>query len=136
MPLLVDAAQTVGRLAPTGDWDLLTASAHKWGGPAGVGILAVRTGTRGAAHCRRTSTESGRMPGPVPLPLVIAAAAALQARGSEMAASAVRHADQTAVRRREIQARVPDVEMLGPDDPAAGSPTSSRSPASTSRARR
>ena len=118
VPLHVDAAQTVGRLSPTSDWDLLTASARKWGGPAGIGILVVRTGTRWRSPLPEDEHESGRMPGPVPLPLVISAAAALQARAASMAAVAGAQAEQTALLRREIQARVADVEMLGPDDPA------------------
>ena len=122
VPLHVDAAQTVGRLAPTSDWDLLTASARKWGGPAGIGILVVRTGTRWRSPLPEDEHESGRTPGPVPLPLVIAAAAAVQARSSDMAAIGKRQAEQTALLRREIQARVPDVEMLGPDDPAVRLP--------------
>ena len=122
VPLLVDAAQTVGRLAPVQDWDLLTASARKWGGPAGVGILAVRTGTRWRSPLPDDEHEQGRMPGPAPLPLVIAAAAALQARGTLDDVDREHQAAQTALLRREIQVRVPDVEMLGPDDPAARLP--------------
>ena len=122
VPLHVDAAQTVGRLPAAQHWDLLTASARKWGGPAGVGILAVRTGTRWRSPLPEDEHENGRMPGPVPLPLLIAAAAALQVRANATAVLAERHAEQTALLRREIQARVPDVEMLGPDDPAARLP--------------
>ncbi|MBX6386707.1 MAG: aminotransferase class V-fold PLP-dependent enzyme, partial [Microbispora sp.] len=36
VPLLVDAAQSAGRLPIPEGWSVLTASAHKWGGPAGV----------------------------------------------------------------------------------------------------
>lgn len=46
VPLLVDATQVVGRDLIPADWDLLTASARDWGGPAGVGVLAVRTSAR------------------------------------------------------------------------------------------
>jgi cysteine desulfurase len=118
VPLHVDAAQTVGRLPVNRHWDLLTASARKWGGPAGVGILAVRTGTRWRSPLPEDEHESGRMPGPVPLPLVLAAAAALQARARAMAAIAETQAQMTSLLRREISRRVPDVEVLGPDDPA------------------
>ena len=122
VPLLVDAAQAAGRLAPVQHWDLLTASARKWGGPAGVGILAVRTGARWRSPLPEDEHEQGRMPGPVPLPLVIAAAAAVTARANLTAADGEHQAAQTALLRREVQARVPDVEMLGPDDPAARLP--------------
>ncbi len=46
IPLLVDAAASAGRVPVAAGWSLLVASAHKWGGPAGIGVLAVRKGTR------------------------------------------------------------------------------------------
>src|SRR5258708_17822793 len=46
VPLLVDAGASAGPLPGPGGLALLTASARKWGGPAGVGVLAVRHGTR------------------------------------------------------------------------------------------
>ncbi|TDC18059.1 aminotransferase class V-fold PLP-dependent enzyme, partial [Streptomyces sp. 8K308] len=36
VPLLVDAAQSLGWGAVPGGWSLLAGSAHKWGGPGGV----------------------------------------------------------------------------------------------------
>lgn len=44
VPLLVHAVQAVGRGPLGSDWDVLAASARDWGGPAGVGLLVVRSG--------------------------------------------------------------------------------------------
>ena len=117
VPLHIDAAQTVGRVAVPARWDLLTASARKWGGPAGVGILAVRTGTRWRSPLPEDEHESGRMPGPVSLPLVIAAAAAAagaqqrDGRGRRTPGGADRSA---AARGRRPGARRRDARPRGP----------------------
>ncbi|HEU5035184.1 MAG TPA: aminotransferase class V-fold PLP-dependent enzyme [Mycobacteriales bacterium] len=113
VPLHVDAAQSVGRVPLPGGWDLLTASARKWGGPAGVGVLAVRAGTRWRSPLPEDEHEGGRAPGTLSLPLVLAAAAALQARADEQAAEAERSSVLVERIRREVPRRVPDVELLG-----------------------
>ena len=113
VPLFVDAAQSLGRVPLPDTWDVLTASARKWGGPAGVGILAVRTGTRWRSPWPEDEHEGGRMPGPVALPLVLAAAASLEARLREMSEEADRLAALVTRIRTELPARVPDVEVLG-----------------------
>lgn len=46
VPLFMDAAASVGRLPLPIRWSALAASAHKWGGPGGVGVLAVRRSAR------------------------------------------------------------------------------------------
>ena len=63
VPLLVDAAQSLGWGPVEGGWSVLAASAHKWGGPAGVGLLAVRKGVRFAPQGPADERESGRAPG-------------------------------------------------------------------------
>jgi cysteine desulfurase len=103
VPLLVDAAQTVGRMAVPGSWSLLTASAHKWGGPPGVGVLAVRTGTR-------FSPLPG---GPCDLPAVVAAAVGLQAAVAESAAEDARLRPLVDRIRARVAETVPDVEVVG-----------------------
>lgn len=104
VPLLVDAAQTVGRAPVAPGWSLLTASAHKWGGPAGVGVLAVRTGTRTAAALPS---------GPVNLPAVLSAAVGLQAAVAEQAAEDARLRPLVDVIRSRVAAEVPDVDVVG-----------------------
>ena len=39
VPLFVDACASMGRLPLPDGWYALAGSAHKWGGPAGVGVL-------------------------------------------------------------------------------------------------
>jgi cysteine desulfurase len=117
IPVLVDAAQSVGRLPLPAAWDVLTGSARKWGGPAGVGVLAVRRGTRWRTPGPEDEHEAGRAPGVVALPLALAAAAALEARSREQAAEAARLSPLVERIRDELPRRVADVEVLGPADP-------------------
>lgn len=46
VPVFADAAAAAGQVPLPAGWDVAAASAHKWGGPAGVGVLLVRKGTR------------------------------------------------------------------------------------------
>ncbi|MCK9894033.1 cysteine desulfurase family protein [Frankia sp. AgB32] len=121
VPLHTDAAVTVGHL-PVDlrvlGADLLTASAHKFGGPAGVGILAVRTGTRWRSPGPVDERESGRVPGYPDVPAIVAAAAALAARAAELAAQRPRLAGYVAELRRRLPELMDDVELLGDPDPA------------------
>ncbi|WP_203996723.1 cysteine desulfurase family protein [Micromonospora lutea] len=113
VPLCVDAAQVVGRApVPTG-WSVLTASARKWGGPPGVGLLVVRKGTRWESPWPSDERESGRTPGTVNLPAVVAAAASLRAAAADAAAQAVRLSALVDRIRARVAAEVPDVEVVG-----------------------
>ncbi|RJL31430.1 cysteine desulfurase family protein [Bailinhaonella thermotolerans] len=113
VPLLVDAAQTIGRAPLPGGWSALAGSAHKWGGPAGVGVLAVRKGTRWRSPLPEDERGYGRVPGFENVAGAAAAAAALRARAAEMAAESARLSALVDRIRAEIPARVPDVEVQG-----------------------
>ncbi|MFJ1805513.1 MULTISPECIES: cysteine desulfurase/sulfurtransferase TusA family protein [unclassified Streptomyces] len=113
VPLLVDAAQSLGWGAVEGPWSLLAASAHKWGGPSGVGLLVVRKGVRFVAQGPVDERESGRAAGFENIPAIVAAAASLRAVRAEAAAEAVRLRELTARIRSRVGALVPDVEVVG-----------------------
>ncbi|GAA1274494.1 aminotransferase [Planotetraspora silvatica] len=113
VPLLVDAAQSAGRLPIPRGWSVLTASAHKWGGPAGVGVLAVRKGTRWRSPYPEDERERRRVPGFENVPAIVAAAAALRARAAEEAEEGPRLSALVDRIRREVPRLVPDVEVIG-----------------------
>ncbi|MEV6206842.1 aminotransferase class V-fold PLP-dependent enzyme [Kitasatospora sp. NPDC051914] len=113
IPLLVDAAQSAGRLPVPHGWSLLAASAHKWGGPAGVGVLAVRKGVRYASPLPPDERERGRVPGYVNVPAIVAAAASLRAvRADAERENARLHGLVEHIRTR-VPELVPEVEVVG-----------------------
>ncbi|MEX3107238.1 MULTISPECIES: cysteine desulfurase/sulfurtransferase TusA family protein [unclassified Streptomyces] len=104
VPLLVDAAQVLGWGEVPEGWSVLTGSARKWGGPSGVGVLAVRKGVRFAP---REDEEFGN------LPAVVAAVASLRAVRADAAVEAVRVRELTSRIRERVARLVPDVEVVG-----------------------
>jgi cysteine desulfurase len=113
VPLLADAAQTAGRLPIPPGWSVLTASAHKWGGPAGVGVLVVRKGTRFRSYLPEDERERRRVPGFENVPAVVAAAAALRGATDEAREEGARLSALVERIRREVPELVPDVEVIG-----------------------
>ncbi|MFC9928976.1 cysteine desulfurase/sulfurtransferase TusA family protein [Streptomyces sp. NPDC127190] len=113
VPLLVDAAQSLGWGPVEGGWSLLAASAHKWGGPSGVGLLVVRKGVRFAAQEAVDERESGRAPGFENIPGIVAAVASLRAVRAEAAQESVRLRELTARIRDRVPQLVPDAEVVG-----------------------
>ncbi|MFE7750508.1 cysteine desulfurase/sulfurtransferase TusA family protein [Streptomyces sp. NPDC057428] len=113
VPLLVDAAQSLGWGPVAGRWSLLTASAHKWGGPSGVGLLAVRKGVRFAPQGPSDERESGRAAGFENIPAIVAAAASLRAVRAEAPAESVRLRALVDRVRAAVAGLVPDVEVVG-----------------------
>ncbi len=117
VPLLVDAGASAGRLPAPAGWSLLTASARKWGGPAGVGVLAVRRSTRWREPFPADDREGRRVPGFPNVPEILAAAASLTAMGRERAGLDGAQRALSARIRDVVPARVPDAVVHGdPDD--------------------
>ncbi|MFG3440597.1 cysteine desulfurase family protein [Nonomuraea sp. NPDC047897] len=113
VPLFVDAAQTAGRLPVPAGWSVLAASAHKWGGPAGVGVLAVRKGTRFRSFLPEDERERRRVPGFENVPAIVAAAAALRAVTAEAETERARLSALVDRIRETVPKVVPDVEVIG-----------------------
>jgi cysteine desulfurase len=120
VPLFVDAAQSLGRLPVPPGWSLLSASAHKWGGPPGVGVLVVRKGVRWLSPYPGDDRHRPRPVGAVDLPAIVAAAASLRAVLAEAQAEAARLSALVDRIRATVAATVPDVEVVG--DPVARLP--------------
>lgn len=111
VPLLTDAASAIGHVPLPRRWSVLTGSAHKWGGPAGVGVLVVRRGTRWQ---NPFPGEDGleQIGGFANVPGALAAAAALQAVLAEQAEVTQRQFGQVE-RIRALAAALPDTEVVG-----------------------
>ena len=112
VPLFVDACASAGRVPLPAGWTAAAASAHKWGGPAGVGVLLVRKGTRWRSPFPGDDRVDERTCGFENVPAALAAAAALQAVVAERDEVATR---QVALidRIRAAVALIPDVEVVG-----------------------
>jgi cysteine desulfurase len=116
VPLLVDAGASAGRMPPPTGWSLLTASARKWGGPAGVGVLAVRRSARWREPWPADDREGRRVPGFPNVPEILAAAASLTAMGRERAALDGALRALVARIRAVVPQRVPDAVVHGDPD--------------------
>ncbi|GGK87687.1 cysteine desulfurase family protein [Mangrovihabitans endophyticus] len=113
VPLHVDAAQSVGRLPVPPGWSSLSASARKWGGPAGVGVLTVRKGVRWVSPHPGDDRFRPRATGAASVPAMVAAAASLRAVLAEADVENRRLSALVDLIRSEVARTVPDVEVVG-----------------------
>jgi cysteine desulfurase len=87
VPLVVDATASIGHIPAPSHWDALVAHPADWGGPGGIGVVAVRRGTRWL-HAWPEGDDWA--PGGVNVPLALASAVALQERMETLDADANR----------------------------------------------
>jgi len=115
-PVFVDACASTGRLPLPDGWAAAAASAHKWGGPAGVGVLLVRRATRWRNPFPGDERIDERATGFENVPAALAAAAALRAALAEQAQLSAEQASLTAMLAEAVRA-IPDTEVfLAPGD--------------------
>lgn len=109
VPLVVDAAHSVGHDPLPRSWDVLTADARLWGAPT-LGVLAVRTGTRWRDPFPVVGGSAAGIPA---LPIIVSAAAGLRAVIAERDYEARRLAGLVERIRRAVPSSLTDVEVLG-----------------------
>jgi cysteine desulfurase len=112
VPVFTDACASMGRLPLPDGWSVAAGSAHKWGGPAGVGVLLVRKGTRWRNPFPGDDRVDERTAGFENVPAALAAAAALQAVVAERDQVNPRQHGLIDLVRARV-ADVPDVEVVG-----------------------
>lgn len=122
VPLVVDASHELVYGRPPATAPIFTADARLWGGPAGVGLLVIRQGTRWRPPFPVDEAESGRTAGTPNVPAIVAAVASLRATRADRAAEGARLAGLVERIRQQVPLSVEDAVVLGGDDPAGRLP--------------
>ncbi len=112
-----DAVQALGRLpVRLAEWgvDLASFSAHKLGGPPGVGVLWRARGVQLAPRFHGGGQELELRPGTENVPGIVGAALAFELAVREQASTAERQARLSRTLWDELRASLPGVRLLGP----------------------
>jgi cysteine desulfurase len=112
-----DAAQALGRIpVPLADWgvDLASFSAHKLGGPLGVGILYKKKGVSLRGPLFGGGQEGGLRPGSENVPAISAAGLAVELAVRDQASFRSFTSDLSIRLWGEVDQALDDVELLGP----------------------
>ena len=117
IPVHTDAVQAVGKIPVKVDElgvDLLSLTAHKFGGPKGTGALYVRRGTRIAPLLHGGHQERMLCPGTENIPGIVGLATALRLACQEMAVESARLARLRDRLEAGIRERIAGVQLNGP----------------------
>jgi len=112
-----DAVQALGRLeVPLRSWgvDLASFSAHKLGGPQGVGVLFRRAGVEVRPLLLGGGQEGGLRPGTEDVAAIVAASHAIELAVRDRAAFSSRAAELGRGLWEGLQAAFPEARLLGP----------------------
>jgi cysteine desulfurase len=113
VPLFTDAAASAGRLPLPAGWSMLAASAHKWGGPPGLGVMVIRKSVRWRPPLPPGSREGHRVPGFPNLPAIMSATAALEAFEAERDDADIVLRLLTSQIRDQLKSLIPDCVVHG-----------------------
>lgn len=114
-----DAAQWIGKkpAAGLGRCDFVTGSAHKFGGPKGIGFLKTPTGGRPLRWLRGGPQEERRRAGTENVPAVLAMVAAWSAAEKDLAEREPSRVEARNTFESRLQALLPEVEMIAANSP-------------------
>jgi cysteine desulfurase len=122
VPVHVDAVQAAGKIPVSVDAldvDLLSLSAHKLGGPSGVGALYIRSGARLERQVAGGPQERGRRGGTVNVVGAVGFGVAARVAGPHIQSEAGRHAALIQALWTRIAATIGDASRNGPEGKGA-----------------